>query len=110
RYPYVLAPDDPELTFPAAEGGQGAESNTYYVAGRLRGRASAHEWAFLVIFTFNDVRKRLRADFYTFALFDLVNGTYATFSETDLPRPFRIRRRHKLSVARGHLDVAFRGA
>ena len=110
RYPYVLAPDDPELTFPAAEGDQGAESNTYYVAGRLRGRASAHEWAFLVIFTFNDVRKRLRADFYTFALFDLVNGTYATFSETDLPRPFRIRRRHKLSVARGHLDVAFRGA
>ena len=43
RYPYVLAPDDPELTFPAAEGDQGAESNTYYVAGRLRGRASAHE-------------------------------------------------------------------
>ena len=70
-YPYVLSPTDPELTFPAAEGDQGAESNTYYVAGRLRGRATRREWAFLVIFTFNNVRKRLRADFYTFALFDL---------------------------------------
>ena len=110
RYPYVLVPEDPELTFPAAEGDQGAESNTFYVAGRLRGRASGREWAFLTIFTFNDVRKRLRADFYTLALFDLASGAYATFSEDDLPRPFRIRRQHKLSVARGHLDVAFRSA
>ncbi len=74
HYPYVVTPDDPEMTFPAAEGDQGAESNTYYVAGRLRGKASAREWAFLVIFTFNNVRKRMRTDFYTFALFDLVNG------------------------------------
>ncbi|MFN8640878.1 MAG: secreted hydrolase [Candidatus Binatia bacterium] len=110
RYPFVLAPDDPELIFPAAEGDQGAESNTYYVAGRLRGRDSGREWAFLVIFTFNDVRKRLRADFYTLALFDLASGAYGTFSEDDLPRPFRLRRQYKLSVARGHLDVAFRGA
>ncbi|MBX3026559.1 secreted hydrolase [bacterium] len=110
RYPYALVAGDPELVFPAAEGDQGAESNTYYVAGRLRGRTSGREWAFLVIFTFNHVRKLLRADFYTLALFDLGSGDYGTFSETDLPRPPRIRRRHKLSVARGHLDLAFRGA
>ena len=111
-YPYVLAPNDPELTFPAAEGDQGAESNTYYVAGRLRGRATQREWAFLVIFTFNDVRQRLRADFYTFALFDLATGAYGTYSEYDLPRPPRIRRalqavgrarpaRRRLRVAHG---------
>lgn len=109
-YPFVLSPTDPELTFPAAEGNQGAESNTYYVAGRLRGRATQREWAFLVIFTFNDVRKRLRADFYTFALFDLATGAYGTYSEYDLPRPLRLRRRYKLSVASGSLDVAFASA
>lgn len=110
QYPYVLSPTDPELTFPAAEGDQGAESNTYYVAGRLRGRASGGEWAFLVVFTFNDIRHRLRADFYTFALFDLRSGAYATYSEYDLPRPPRLRRGYKLSVERGHLDVAFASA
>ena len=106
-YPYALLPNDPELVFPAAEGDQGAESNTFYVAGRLRGRQTRREWAFLVIFAFNDIRHRLRADFYTFALFDLASGEYATFSEFDLPRPLRLRRRHKLSVARGHLEVGF---
>lgn len=110
RYPYVLSVEDPELTFPAAEGDQGAESNTFYVAGRLVGRESGHEWAFLTIFTFNDIRHRLRADFHTLALFDLGDGSYATFSEHDLPRPPLIRRRHKLSVAKGHLDVAFRSS
>jgi predicted secreted hydrolase len=109
-YPYVLSPTDRELTFPAAEGDQGAESNTYYVAGRLRGRATKREWAFLVIFTFNDVRKRLRADFYTFALFDLGTGAYGTYSEYDLPRPPRIRRGYKLTVASGCLDVRFASA
>ena len=109
-YPFVLSPTDPELTFPAAEGDQGAESNTYYVAGRLRGRATEREWAFLVIFTFNNVGGRLRADFYTFALFDLASGAYGTYSEYDLPRPLRLRRRYKLSVAPGWLDVAFASA
>jgi len=110
RYPFVLAADDPQLTFPAAEGDQGAESNTYYVSGRLRGRASGREFAFLVIYTFNDIRHWLRADFFTFALFDLTSGDYGTFSEFDLPRPPRIRRGYKLSVARGQLDVAFKSA
>lgn len=109
-YPFVLSPTDPELTFPTAEGDQGAESNTYYVAGRLRGQVTRREWAFLVIFTFNNVRQRLRADFYTLALFDLAGGDYGTYSEYDLPRPLRIRRRYKLSVARGSLDVAFASA
>lgn len=110
RYPFVLAADDPQLTFPAAEGDQGAESNTYYVAGRLRGRSSGREWAFLTVFTFNAIRHRLRTDFYTLALFDLATGAYGTYSEFDLPRPLRLRRRYKLSVARGHLDVAFDAA
>jgi predicted secreted hydrolase len=107
QYPFQLIPGDPELAFPQAEGDQGAESNTYYVSGRLRGRTSGREWAFLTIFTYNNVRRRLRADFFTLALFDLASGEYATFTEWDLPRPLRIRRRHKLSVERGALGVSF---
>ena len=109
-YPYALSATDPQLTFPAAEGDQGAESNTYYVAGRLRGRTTGGDWAFLTIFTFNNVRKLLRADFHTIALFDLASGRYGTFSESDLPSPPRIRRQYKLSVASGWLDVAFTSA
>lgn len=110
RYPYTLVAGDPELVFPAAEGNQGHESNTYYAAGRLTEVGGGGRWAFLVVFTFNDVRHRIRADFHTFALFDLRTGDYGTFSEHDLPRLFGWRRRYKLSVARGHLDVAFDSA
>jgi hypothetical protein len=108
RYPYAIG-DDPELSFPDAEGDQGAESNTYYVAGRLTGRSSGRRWAFFVIFTFNDIWHRLRADFRTMALFDLESGDYGTSTEFDFPRLFRRRRDHRLSVAPGHLDVSFRG-
>lgn len=107
RYPLTLVDGDPELVFPAAEGDQGHESNTYYVAGRLRDGVGDARWAFLTVFTFNDVRHRVRADFHTFSLFDLRTGDYGTFSEHDLPRPFGWRRRYKLTVARGHLDLAF---
>jgi hypothetical protein len=108
RYPYVLSPSDPELQFPAAEGDQGAHTNTYYLAGRVRGVRSGSEWAYFVVFTFNAIRGWLRSDFYTFALFDLRNGTYGTYTENDFPRPFRRRTSWKLSVGRGHLHVVFR--
>jgi len=110
RYPYALSPSDPELVFPAAEGDQGADSNTYYLAGRLRGVRSGRSWAYLVVFVFNRFRGRIRSDFYTFALFDLDAGAYGTYTEHDLPRPPRLRRTYKLTVARGHLDVAFASA
>ena len=107
RYPYALSPSDPELTFPTAEGDQGAESNTYYVAGRVRGVRSGRSWAYFAVFTYSAYRGWMRTDFYTFALFDLDDGRYATFTEHDLPRPPLPRRAYKLSVARGSLDVAF---
>jgi predicted secreted hydrolase len=110
RYPFWLVEGDTELLFPQAEGDQGAASNTYYVAGRLRGRASGHRWAFLVIFAFNDVWHRQRADFHTIALFDLETGGYGTSTEFDLPRLLRRRTSYRSSVVPGHLDVSFLGS
>src|SRR5262249_57136452 len=66
RYPYALSASDPEFTFPAAEGDQGAASNTYYVAGRLRGVASGRSWAYLAVFAYNRLRGGIRTDFYSF--------------------------------------------
>ena len=109
-YPFVIAPGDPRLTCPAAEGDPGVESSTWYVAGRLRGRGSGREWAFLTVFVKNDVWHRVRADFHTFALFDLATGDYATFTEYDLPRPPRRRKAYRLVAARGKLDLAFRSS
>ena len=108
RYPFAIG-DDPELVFPRAEGNQGAESNTYYVAGRLRGATTGNAWAFLVVFTFNDVYHRLRADFHTLALFDLQTGDYGTCTQFDFPRLLQRRRSYRLSVARDLLDVTFQG-
>jgi predicted secreted hydrolase len=110
HYPYVLSPTDPQLTFPAAEGDQGADSNTYYLAGRLTGTHSRRQWAYFVVFTFNNVRSWLRSDFYTFALFDLADGAYGTYTEHDLPHPPRRRRAYKLCVAGGRLQVTFTSA
>ena len=109
RYPLTLGEGDPELVFPAAEGDQGNESNTYYVGGRLRGRESGRQWAFLTIFTFNDVWHRLRADFHTLAVFDLESGEYGTSTDFDFPRMLRRRKSHRLEIARGHLEVRYQG-
>jgi len=71
---------------------------------------SGGNWAYLAVFTFNRFRGWLRSDFYTFALFDLDDGRYATYTEYDLPHPPRRRRAYKLTVAAGHLDVGFASA
>ncbi len=112
RYPYVIPDTDARwFTFPAAEGDQGCGANTYFVETRLRGVRSGRELAMMTIFTAITVPLRLlwpvRADFYILALFDLTTGAYGTTTEFDLPRPGRVRRRHKLDVARGLLDVSF---
>jgi hypothetical protein len=41
------------------------------------------------------------------SFFDLGSGVYGTASEADLPRPFRVRRSHRMRVARGLMDVTF---
>jgi predicted secreted hydrolase len=108
-YPFQLVPGDPQLCFPAAEGNHpDCESDTWFIAGELtadRGR----RFAFLTIFNKN--RPGLGnfvADFYTFALFDLDNGTYGTYTDYDMP-PANMQpgARPKLSTDTGQLDMTY---
>lgn len=108
RYPFQLVPGDPQFSFPAAEGNHpDCESDTWFLAGELVAEAG-RRFAFLTIFNKNRPGQSLVADFYTLALFDLDNGTYATYTDYDMP-PDNMRpgARPKLSVADDHLDMTY---
>lgn len=110
RYPYTPDWGDPAwFTFPAVDGGRDdLGMATYFVDGFLRGRQSGRDYAFMVIVTdMRVLRKRVRATFYTFALYDRAARRYGTYTDYDFPAPPRIRRRHKLDAARGHLDLRY---
>jgi predicted secreted hydrolase len=106
RYPFQLG-SDPQFVFPAAEGHQGAATDTYYASGILRGAASGRRYAFLTIFAKNeDILDLLSADLHVLALFDLDTGRYDTGSRFDLP-PARGFNAERINVTRGRLDVRY---
>lgn len=109
RYPFDLVPNDPEFTFPAAEGVHPhCQSDTWFIAGELTGTGSGRRFAFVTIFNQNRPGGSIVADFHTMALFDLDNGTYGTFTDYDMPpqnmEPGTV---HKMSAATGHLEMSF---
>lgn len=107
-YPFDLVPTDPQLRFPDAEGNHpDCESDTWFIAGELTAD-TGRRFAFLTIFNKNRPGGSIVADFYTFALFDLDNGTYGTYTDYDMP-PANMEPggRAKLSVEAGHLDITY---
>ena len=108
-YPFDLVPGDPQLTFPAAEGNhKDFESDTWFIAGQLTAE-SGRQFAFLTIFNKNRPGLGdIAADFYTFALFDLDNGTYGTYTDYDMP-PANMQpgARPKMTFADDHLDLTY---
>ncbi|MGX9791714.1 lipocalin-like domain-containing protein [Mycobacterium sp. MMS18-G62] len=107
-YPFNLVPGDPHFRFPAAEGNHpDCESDTWFIAGELTAD-SGRRFAFLTIFNKNRPGQSIVADFYTFALFDLDSGEYATYTDYDMP-PANMKpgARPKLSTADGHLDLSY---
>ena len=116
-YPFDLVPEDPQLCFPAAEGNHpDCESDTWFVAGELTAD-SGRRFAFLTIFNKNrpglvsnrsSRAQQIVADFYTFALFDLDNGGYGTYTDYDMP-PANMQpgARPKLSAEADHLDMTY---
>jgi predicted secreted hydrolase len=108
RYPFELVPGDPQFRFPGAEAAHAdCESDTWFLAGQLTGD-TGRRFAFLTIFNKNRPGQTVVADFYTFALFDLDNGSYATYTDYDMPpgnmQPDAI---PKMSMADDHLDIAY---
>jgi predicted secreted hydrolase len=107
-YPFQLVPGDPQLNFPAAEGNHpDCESDTWFVAGELTAD-SGRRFAFLTIFNKNRPGQQIVADFYTFALFDLDNGGYGTYTDYDMP-PANMQpgARPKMALADGYLDITY---
>jgi predicted secreted hydrolase len=110
RYPYVPDWGDPRwFTFPDTDGYQpDLGVATYFVDGFLRGKTSGRQYAFMTIFTdMRVLQKRVRAAFYTFALYDCDAGRYGTYTDYDFPRPPRLRRGYKIAAAAGHLDLRY---
>ncbi|OBI84638.1 lipocalin-like domain-containing protein [Mycobacterium sp. E740] len=108
RYPFSLVPGDPQLDFPAAEANHTeCESDTWFLAGELTGE-SGRRFAFLSIVNKNRPGGAVVADFYTLALFDLDDSTYATFTDYDMP-PANMApgAKPKLSAGQRHLDLVY---
>lgn len=109
RYPFGLVPGDLEFVFPAAEGShEHCQSDTWFIAGDLTAADSERRFAFLTIFNRNRPGGSIIADFYTLALFDIDNGSYATFTDYDMP-PTNMAAgwANKLSTADGQLDMTY---
>ncbi len=109
RYPFSLVAGDPEFVFPAAEAVHlHCESDTWFIAGELTSRTSDRRFAFLTIFNRNRPGGSIVADFHTFAVFDVDNGTYGTFTDYDMPpsnmAPGAV---PKLTATTGHLDMTY---
>lgn len=111
HYPFDLVPGSRQFCLPAAEGNHSDfESDTWFLAGELTG-GSGHRFAFLAIFNKNRPGQTVVADFYTFALFDLDEGSYASHTDYDMPpASMRADARPKLTTADGHLDMSYRGS
>jgi predicted secreted hydrolase len=110
-YPFNLVPGDPQLSFPAAEGNHpDFASDTWFIAGELTAE-SGREFAFLTIFNKNRPGGGIVADFYTFALFDVDNGTYGTHTDYDMP-PANMApgATAKMTFADDHLDLTYADA
>lgn len=110
QYPHVPDWGDPAwFSFPAVDGVRDDLGvSTYFIDGFLRGRTSGRRFAFMFIMTnMRVLQKRVRAAFYTMALYDLDRRHYGTYTDNDFPRPPRIRRSHKFRGDTGHMDIAY---
>lgn len=112
RYPYTPDWGDPAwFTFPYTDGGRRElGTSIYFIEGFLRGHSSGRQYAFFAMFSDMRVLRRfIHTSIYTFALFDCTAARYGTYTHFDVPRPFLVRRRHRLRAAAHHLELRYEG-
>jgi hypothetical protein len=85
KYPYSIGRGYPQMMFPAAEASHLlAESDTWFLTGKLTGQRTGKNYQFVTIFGKNKIAA-LTFNFYQVSLFDIDTGNYSTFTEYDLP-------------------------
>jgi hypothetical protein len=94
--------------FPAGANDSSAGTGIYSVTGRLRGRGSSRQWAFLLLLWLDRRSRSRRADLQTLALFDLDNRDYGTSTETT--RRYGLRHARADLTSQGPLVLSFQGA
>ena len=108
RPPFLLG--ESKRILPAVASDFSAGTGIYSVTGRLRGRGSGRQWAFLLLLWLDRPSRSRRADLQTLAFFDLDNRDYGTSTETT--RRYRLRRvrADRSPTSQGQLALSFQGS
>ena len=108
RPPFLLG--ESKRVFPAVANDSSAGTGIYSVTGRLRGRGSGRQWAFLLLLWLDRSSRSRRADLQTLALFDLDNRDYGTSTETTRRYGLRGARADRSPTSQGALALSFQGS
>jgi hypothetical protein len=98
-YPFSLAPGNPVLDFPAAEGRLvDMDSDTWFLEGVLEGKESGRRFSFIVVFYVSRLGGFFPFNFYSLTFYDLDKAEYGTFTKYDVGR---------MKSSSGFLDLSF---
>jgi hypothetical protein len=99
-----------KLVFPPTMSDPCAASGIHSVTGRLWGRESARQWAFLLLFWLDRASPPGSADLQTLAFFDLHDGEYGTSTELRRRRRLRRGRPGPSPAWQGQFDLSFQSS
>src|SRR5262245_34351608 len=108
RIPFLLG--ESKVILPPTAKGECAGNGIHSVTGRLWGRESARQWAFLLLFWLDRASPPGGADLQTLAFFDLNDGEYGTSTESRRRRKLRREQPGPSPTSQGQFAVWFQGS
>jgi hypothetical protein len=108
RIPFLLG--ESKLILPPTANDQWAQSGIHSITGRLWGRESARQWAFLLLFWPARASPFGGADLQTLAFFDLNDGEYGTSTESRRRRKLRHGQPGPSLTSQGQFALSFQGS